>query len=256
MVDNQIAVLSSGREGRFLQKTGCDHWSSSQMCPHPVCSRPCFSIIQDVDGVGRCEFFRGPILRRVAKAGRRSFGTSTGMHAGFRDCVILHFFLVDMKQEYVFFFNSYVLYSAIAQDALEISKSQSRQFQQQWDEFLVIWNHIDDQYQKPFRVAIEANSARYVSLKENTKNSMDTMTAAVAIESLNKDQMNAIFNLSFKVLDTLNPVQTATLFSYYPGRTPNVVFLSKLLSRWFIIANKDESRAPFDQFMEAKLTLS
>ena len=105
-------------------------------------------------------------------------------------------------------------------------------------------------------VAVEASTTKYSSLKENTKKNIDTMTAATAIESLNKDQMNAIFNLTFKVLETLNPVQTATLFSYYPGRSPNVVFLTKLLSRCFVIANKDESRTPFGQFMEAKLTLS
>jgi hypothetical protein len=148
------------------------------------------------------------------------------------------------------------LYSVIVQEALEISKSQSRQFQEQWDEFLLVWNHVDGQYTKPFKAAVKANSTKYSSLKENTRKAMDTMAAATAIESLNKDQMNAIFNLSFKVLETLNPVQTATLVSYYPGRSPNIVFLSKLLSRCFIVANRDERRTPFGQCMEAKLTLT
>jgi len=118
-----------------------------------------------------------------------------------------------------------------------------------------VWDHIDDQYHKPYQFAMDTNVTRSASHGESMRQNMDTMAAAITIESMNKDQMNAIFNLTFKILETLNPVQTATLFSYYPGRSPNVVFLSKLLSRCISVAKRDESKTPFEQFMDAKLTL-
>ncbi|WPT11668.1 hypothetical protein PSENEW3n2_00005168 [Picochlorum sp. SENEW3] len=127
----------------------------------------------------------------------------------------------------------------VLKESMEVTPAQQLQLNRIWKDFCHVWNGIISSLRLQIFEASgmdktngdASNDLEYPGLHHGMLNLLLDSDSVRKMIEMNREQIRSLLSLSKELVESLHPLQFGKVLTFLPGHGPNIMYLSKVLSR-------------------------
>lgn len=140
----------------------------------------------------------------------------------------------------------------VLKESMKVTPAQQMQLNRIWRDFCHVWNGIISSlrlqiFETSGMDKANENAAKdqeYPGLHHGMLNLLLDSDSVRKMIEMNREQIQSLLSLSKELIETLHPLQFGKVLTFLPGHGPNIMYLSKVLSK-HIEPRQDEGHVVF-----------